>query len=398
VFLRRKLVGDGAVCVHLSSVSTDLSPLTAVIVFINLPLDAISLLLLAFALRIKTLRISIATGLKQFDWTGSAAIAGGTICFLCGLESGASAQHSWTSAFTLGLIVGGIILWIIFVVYEWRWAKFPLVPMRVFAGTSNIAAVSTAFFHSFVFIAYDFFLPLYFQVVLGASPIHSGLYLFALVLPLSAMSAGTGIFIKRTGKYRLAAWVGTLIMTLGTGLFIDFPSRTVCWKVIVFQIIAGVGAGPLFLAPMMALQHHLRKEDIAAGTSAFTFLRSISTSISIVVGGVVLQRGGLKGGSLATTSHRLHREQSVQAAPGYTSALANMWIFYTAACGLMIVSAFLIGKHKDAGPALDPFDSSKEVKTGEKSQQEAKEVERETSSALALVELVTSNRSGTELR
>jgi hypothetical protein len=75
-----------------------------------------------------------------------------------------------------------------------------------------------------------------------------------------------------------------------------------------------------------------------------------------------------------------------------------MWIFYTAACGLMIVSAFLIGKHKDAGPALDPFDSSKEVKTGEKSQQEAKEVERETSSALALVELVTSNRSGTELR
>lgn len=341
-------------------------------------MDAISLLLLAFALRIKTPRISIATGLKKFDWFGSAVIVGGTICFLCGLESGASAQHSWTSAFTMGLIVGGIVLWIIFVVYDWRWAEFPLVPMRVFAGRSNIAAVSTAFFHSFVFIAYDFFLPLYFQVVLGASPIHSGLYLFALVLPLSAISTGTGIFIKRTGNYQLAAWVGASIMTLGTGLFINFPSRTVWWKIIVYQLTAGVGAGPLFLAPMIALQSHLRKEDIAAGTSAFSFLRSISTSISIVVGGVVLQRGGLKGRSLTSGSHRLRRAIPVQGAPDYTSALAGMWIFYTAACGLMLVSAFLIGKIKDASPSPDSAKSSAEVETDEKVQQEWKEAERET--------------------
>lgn len=266
----------------------------------------------------------------------------GTICFLCGLEGGASSSYGWASAYTLCLFVIGIFVIGCFVIYEMHFASLPLVPMRIFVGRVNIAALMSATLHSFVFISYDYFLPLFYQVILGASPIMSGVYLLALVVPLSLISAATGAFIKRTGDYHHAAWFGSIVMTIGTGLFINFSSTYILWKIIAYQVIAGIGAGPLFLSPMIALQNHLRKNDIAAGTAAFTFLRSIATSISIVVGGVIIQKGAdsnslidIGFGQDSNTAQRKER---------YTNALSTLWIFYTAITGLLILTSFMITK------------------------------------------------------
>lgn len=312
-----------------------------------------SLMLLTFILRIKTPQTSLLAGLKSFDWVGSITIVGGTICFLYGLEAGSEAQHGWKSTLTLSLIIGGIALFIIFGMYETRWAQSPLIPFAALANRYNIAAILTAIFHGFVFIAFDFFLPLYFQVVLGASPVHSGLYMFALVLPLSAASFGTGHFIRKTGKYQLSSRIGAVLMTVGTGLFINLDPKTVWWKIITYQVIAGVGAGALFLSPMLALQHHLPKNQIATGTSAMSFLRMLATSVSIVVGGVLLQNVGLESGSLTSPSATAsnHDRQVVSSTSRqYTSALSKMWIFYTVVCGLMLISSMFVGRKATEEP------------------------------------------------
>lgn len=139
-------------------------------------------------------------------------------------------------------------------------------------------------------------------------------------------------------------------MVLGTGLFIDFgPSRVVA-KIVVYQIIAGLGAGPLFQAPMIAFQSQLiRKEDLlAAAIAAFTFLRNLSTALSLVVGGVILQHGlnsdetlYLKDGSSLSFSGS-SEESSLQ--DGIVNGLKTMWIFYVAVGGVMLISSLAIGK------------------------------------------------------
>ncbi|THX55472.1 MFS general substrate transporter [Aureobasidium pullulans] len=309
--------------------------------YINLPLDAISLVLAVLCLKLNIKRAPAKETLKELDWTGCFLIAAGAILFLLGLESGASHQHSWTSAYTLCMIIFGVFLLAAFMIWEWRFAKVPLIPIQVFASRTSRAALTIACCHSFVFIAFDFYLALYFQAVLGRSPIISGVLLFALILPLSLCTMATGMFIGKTGKVRPAIWSGCFFMTLGTGLFINFGSKLVIWKIILFQIIAGIGVGPLFQAPMIALQSVVKQRDVAAANSAFTFLRSLITSLSIVIGGVVLQRG-LGSDSLTGNGH-------VSAGGGdnskkYAAALSNMWIFYTAFCGVMLVSTFWVGK------------------------------------------------------
>lgn len=322
------------------------------LVYINLPFDGLSLIFLFLALKLpaKKEKQPWQTLLFSFDWLGSILIVGGTICFLYGLEIGASKQHPWDSAYTLGLLISGIVILSIFGLYEIFYAKNPIVPIRVLKDRSILACLCTAFCHSFIFIAYDYFNPLYFQTVLGVTPIQSGLYTLALVLPLSAMTLSSGFVVKRTGAYRPVIWIGASIMVLGTGLFIDFgPSRMIT-KIVIYQIIAGLGAGPLFQAPMIAFQSQLiGKEDLlAAAIAAFTFLRNLSTALSLVVGGVILQHGlssdeasYLSDGSSLGSGARTEDEGL---GDGIVDGLKTMWIFYTAVGGVMLISSFAIGK------------------------------------------------------
>lgn len=221
--------------------------------YINLPIDGLAFLIILFFLDIHTPKTPLRQGLKAVDWLGSLAMVGGVIMFLLGLEFG-GILHPWTSPTVLCLIVFGVVVIGIFFLIEWRVAPYPLMPLELFSKRSNLAALATCFLHAFVFISGNYFLPLYFQAVLGATPILSGVYLLPQALSLSFLSAFTGIFIKKTGQYLPMIWFGMTLMTLGFGLFINFDANSSWAKIIIFQIIAGVGVGPNFQSPLIALQ------------------------------------------------------------------------------------------------------------------------------------------------
>ncbi|KAH9904304.1 major facilitator superfamily transporter [Xylariomycetidae sp. FL2044] len=332
--------------------------------WINLPFDGASIIVLFFALDVPWPHVSLVEGLRSLDWIGCITVVGGTIMFLYGLETGSGGSHAWDSPMVLCLIIFGILLLSVFFLYEARYAKNPLIPSRIFGSTTNVAAFMTTCLHSFVFITYDYFLPLYFQVVLGFAPIISGVTLFALVIPLSVATFAGGYYVRKTGNFLPPLWIGGAVMTLGTGLYIDLGPTTNWAKIIIFQIIAGLGAGPMFQVPMIALQSHVRPEDVAMANSALTFARNLFTSTSIVIGTVLLQRT-LGGASLATQSDTGEANRTK-----YVSALRIMWIFYTAVCGVLIIMTLLVKKKNllEKNRDLATSDSEKGEETGFKGQ------------------------------
>ena len=70
------------------------------------------------------------------------------------------------------------------------------------------------------------FLPLYFQVVKGASPTGSGLDLLPLMAGLLITSIVGGQIVSRTGRYRVFPIVGTAIMTVGLFLLARLSPET----------------------------------------------------------------------------------------------------------------------------------------------------------------------------
>lgn len=302
-------------------------------------------------------------GLKAVDWAGSLTIVGGTLMLLLGLEFG-GVTYPWGSAKVICLIVFGIVTACLFALNEWKLARYPVMPLRIFKHRSNIASLGVCFCHGYVFIAGTYYLPLYFQAVLGSTPLLSGVYLIPLAMSLSITSAVTGIFVKKTGKYLPPIWFGLVIMTLGFGLFIDLKPTADWPRIILFGIVAGIGVGPNFQAPLLALQTMVAQRDIATATATFGFTRNLSTSISVVIGGVVFQNemqkrypalvvalgkqtadllsGSSAGASVGIVS-QLPPAQQVIARDAFFGSLRTMWIMYVAFAAFGIFLSLFIG-------------------------------------------------------
>ena len=260
---------------------------------LSVPITGTAFIILSIFLHLDNPRTPVLAGLKAVDWLGSLTVVGGTLMLLLGLELG-GVTYPWNSATVLCLIFFGVFVFGLFIINEWKFARYPVMPLRLFKYRSNIAALGVCFCHGYVFIAGSYYLPLYFQAVLGASPLLSGVYLLPFALSLSFTSGATGVFIKKTGKYLPPILFGLLLMTIGFGLFIDLDIDLNWAKIIIFQIVAGIGVGPNFQSPLLALQTRIKPRDIATATATFGFTRNISTSVSVVIGGVVFQNQMVK--------------------------------------------------------------------------------------------------------
>lgn len=330
--------------------------------YINLPISGVGMIILYFVLKLHNPRTPIKEGLAAIDWSGSVLIIGGTIMFLFGLEFG-GVSYPWNSAIVLCLMVFGILTIGLFVLNEWKYAKFPVTPLRLFNNRNSVASYGLAFAHAFTFMGGSYWLPLYYQGVLGASSLLSGVYILPFVLSLSFCSAAVGLVIKKKGNYKLPIVAGLIVTVLGYGLFIDLGPTANWAKIIVFQIVAGIGIGPNFQAPLIALQTNIEPHDIGAATSSFSFLRQIGTTLSVVVGGVIFnnemqkQQGFLQrelGPELADRLSGLNAAGSIQqvaaltghegeiARLAYWNAMKTMFIVYTCFASIALVISLFI--------------------------------------------------------
>lgn len=142
------------------------------LIFIAVPLDGLAFFIILFFLDLETPKTPFLAGFKAIDWLGCLLIVGGTLMLLLGLEFGGTI-YAWNSPTTVCLIVFGIVTAVVFAVWEWKFAKYAIMPSRIFQYRSNIASLVVCFLHAFVFIASAYYLPLYFQAALGLTPIMS---------------------------------------------------------------------------------------------------------------------------------------------------------------------------------------------------------------------------------
>ncbi|KAG5205318.1 Vacuolar basic amino acid transporter 2 [Trichophyton interdigitale] len=330
--------------------------------YINLPVGGICFVILFFFLKIESPKTPLLAGLRVIDWLGTVTIVGGTVMLLFGLEFG-GVSFPWNSPTTIGLIIGGIVILVIFGMVERYYAKYPIMPPAVFDGINNILILGVNWVHAYLFISGAYFLPIYFQIVLGVGPTLSGVYILPQVMGLSVVAMLTGMFIRNTGKYVWIMRISMLVTTLGYGLFLDFQSHTSWPRLIIYQLISGIGIGPNFQAPLIAIQNNMPPGDVSGATSTFGFMRQLATSSSIVLGSVVYQNiingkeayltevlgpelapkflGSIAGANIDLI-HQLTQSQKDIVLSEYTTALKRAWLFYTALSAIGCVFSFFV--------------------------------------------------------
>ncbi|CAZ84460.1 unnamed protein product [Tuber melanosporum] len=319
--------------------------------WINVPIAVLAMGSLICLLHLQSPKITVKEGLKRVDWLGIALVASGTVLSLLGLEFG-GVSHPWHSPIVICFILFGMLILCSFVYVEWKVAKLPIMPIKLFTNRTNACAYFVGFFHGFIFIAGCYFIPLYFQAVRGDTAFMAGVYVLPYVMTLSGVSAISGLIIARTGRYQEVIWAGVAMTTLGAGLIVDLD-RTSGWgKIVIYQIILGIGCGPLFQSPLIAIHANIDYRDVGTATVTFAFLRTMGTALTICIGLVVFQNSmqsqsrDLAGGRLpdkvlnAISGHSaassvgfvqtLEPAERVVARDAYARGLSTMWCFFLA--------------------------------------------------------------------
>ena len=131
-------------------------------------------------------------------------------------------------------------------------------------------------------------MPLYLQIVKGATPTKSGLLMLPMMVGIIATSIISGRMISKIGRYKWFPVGGTALMAAGLLLFTQLHVNTPLWQAFIYMLIVGVGLGASMQPLVLAVQNVLELKDMGAGTAASTFFRSLGGAVGVAALGAVL--------------------------------------------------------------------------------------------------------------
>ncbi|EXJ70682.1 uncharacterized protein A1O5_05672 [Cladophialophora psammophila CBS 110553] len=181
--------------------------------------------------------------LKRIDYIGGLLSIIGLVLFLIALQAGGS-SHPWTSAYVLANLFIGFFLLVGFFVWEWKFARYPMIPKELFQGQNIVAMCFVVSFVSGMnFSALLNFFPLEFTTVFVPDPIQIGLKDIPPALLLIGGSVATNALLSYLkGHGRELMLVGCLIMTSFSGALASInPDKSAA--VIGIGSMAALGVG-----------------------------------------------------------------------------------------------------------------------------------------------------------
>jgi EmrB/QacA subfamily drug resistance transporter len=250
------------------------------IFYINIPIGII-----AFGVLAATLPSRREEAHHQIDYLGAVVLAGGLSALVLGCTLGGT-TYGWGSPQIVGLFAAAVFLIGTFVVVERR-ASEPILPLRLFGDRVFRVTSAIGLVVGFALFGSITYLPLFLQVVGGASPTGSGLQLLPLIGGLLLTSIGSGQVITRTGHYRPFPIVGTAIMTVGLILLSTLNAHSSRLESSAFMFILGLGLGCVMQVLVLAVQNAVDYRDLGVATSGATLFRSIGGSVGTAVLGSI---------------------------------------------------------------------------------------------------------------
>jgi EmrB/QacA subfamily drug resistance transporter len=250
------------------------------IFYINLPIGVVAFFVLA-----ATLPRTGSRSRPVIDYVGTAVLSVALAALVLMVSVGGT-TFPWLSPEVIGLGVATVVALMIFVVVERRAAQ-PVLPPRLFSNSVFTSCGVVALLLGFAMFGAITFLPLYFQLVKGASPTTSGLEILPLMAGLLITSIGGGQVVSRTGRYRVFPIVGTAIMTLGLFLLSLLTPSTSDLESSLYMFVTGFGIGLVMQVLVVAVQNAVGYEDLGVATSGNTLLRNIGSSVGTAIIGTI---------------------------------------------------------------------------------------------------------------
>lgn len=189
---------------------------------INVPLGILALIVVTKVLNVPHTKRS-----HRIDWPGALALTVGLVPLLIVAEQGRI--WGWDSPRAVGCYAVGVVGIALFLLAERRIGDDALLPLRFFRNGVFAWGSIASFIAGMGMFGALALLPLYLQIVKGATPTEAGLQTLPLVLGIMTMSVLSGQLISRSGRYKVWPIVGLALMIVGIGALAFIGVDTPYW-------------------------------------------------------------------------------------------------------------------------------------------------------------------------
>ncbi|MEV0202952.1 MDR family MFS transporter [Nonomuraea sp. NPDC050691] len=252
--------------------------------YVNLPVGAIALAVLVLKLHLPKHHNKV-----RIDWLGAILLSISITAMVLVTTWGGN-EYDWGSWQILGLIGVAVVTLAIFIPVE-RAAAEPIMPLQLFRNRNFTLISAIGFLLGFAMFGAINFLPLFQQMVQGATATNSGLLLLPMMASAMIVSLFVGKAITSTGKYKIYPLIGGVGMALGMWLLSTMDMDTPSWQTGVYIAVLGLGMGFLMQTTMLIAQNSVEQKDLGVSSSATTFFRSIGGSFGVSLFGAVFNNG-----------------------------------------------------------------------------------------------------------
>ncbi|KAJ7196484.1 MFS general substrate transporter [Mycena pura] len=286
--------------------------------WVTIPISFVATCVVVFILPLKPVQGEIWSKLRAVDYVGTLlTLAGCTLLmlpliwvrpfllehlcrYLC-FQGGVI--FPWKSSIVLAPLMSGFVVVAMFCFWEWKGARLPIVPstcffhmqpnltpyaVYIFKHSTVTGVFISMFVNGFVFFSTLYYLPQFFQVALGYDPLHAGLFLVPLLVTQIIASWVSGMLVSRTGRYRTIIYVGFAVWSIACGCISTIRPGTPKALLVVYMMLAGIGAGQVRQTTTVAVQASVSRRDMSVVTAMRNFIRLLGGTLSLAVASTLI--------------------------------------------------------------------------------------------------------------
>lgn len=257
---------------------------------VQVPMTLLALTSVAFGLKLPSSdNADFKAKLKRVDFAGALTLVVCVFSLLLGLDRGGNI--AWSDPITIACFVVFGVLFVAFLLIEWRFASEPFAPKHIATNPSLLACYLTNYFLIGATMIVIFHVSLFLQAVRGFDPSKTGLALLPAVIGGGIGSVSCGLIMKATGRYyaltiavSLLSCTGMFIIAGVTGPFLF--------------TLAGLGAGLAMMnlggwatltSTLIALIANAGPENQAVATAVSYLFRSLGSVVNLSIATTLFQ-------------------------------------------------------------------------------------------------------------
>jgi predicted MFS family arabinose efflux permease len=260
----------------------------------------------------------------------------------------------WTSALIVGSLVGGAVLLMVFVVVELRQRR-PMLDIGLFRVPAFVGVSIATFCIGAGMFALFPYLSIYFQDILGYSPLGAGLLFLPLTVFVFAVPLATRKLAPRA-PLRLLLTVGLTLVAVSLALMYGLSAGSHWTALLPGFIVAGVGIGlanPAIAAAALrvvdpsrtgmasGINNAFRLSGVAIGVAALGAIleRRAATSLGATLG----SHGRTLASAVSSTGTRVATDRPELAHPATVAFVSGLNTVLFVGCALVAVGALAAG-------------------------------------------------------